>query len=74
MSVHKIQIGQVWKQETTGDTFLVTKLYSEALSTVAILRKTGAETQSILRVKIERLPSGQHLPGFSSAQSEDGSF
>lgn len=74
MSVQKIQIGQVWKQEATGETFLVTKLYSEALSTVAILRKTGAETQSILRVRVERSPAGQHLPGFSSAQSEDGSF
>jgi len=50
----------------------VTRLYTEALSTFAVLRPTGAETAAMLRVKVERIGSGQTLPGFSLAQgSED---
>jgi hypothetical protein len=30
MSVSKIQIGQLWKKDGTGDIYLVTRLYSEA--------------------------------------------
>ena len=43
MSVSKIQIGQLWRKDGTADTYLVTRLYSEALSTMVILRKSGAE-------------------------------
>ena len=42
MSARKIQIGQLWKKESTGDIYLVTRLYSEALNTMVILRKSGA--------------------------------
>ncbi len=71
MPVRKVQIGQVWKQDGTGDTYLVTKLYTEALATMAILRKTGAEKQSVVRVKVQQAGAGQTLPGFSSEHSED---
>src|SRR5438876_2636538 len=53
-SVSKIQIGQLWKKDDTGETFLVTRVYSEALSTMATLRKSGSETEALVRVKVER--------------------
>jgi hypothetical protein len=68
MSVSKIQIGQLWKKDGTGDTYLVTRLYSEALSTIVILRKSGAEDEALIRVKASRPP--RKTKGFkpSSAQ------
>ncbi len=69
MTVQKIQIGQVWKKEGTEETFLVTKLYNEALSTIAVLRPTGAATESMIRVHVERRGNGQVLPGYVMAQS-----
>ncbi len=69
MPVRRIQIGQVWRRDETGETYLVTKLYTEALATFAVLRKTGAETEAMLRVKVERAGDAQNLPGFSFAQA-----
>ena len=63
-----IRIGQVWKKVGTEETFLVTKLYNEALSTIAVLRPTGAATESMIRVRVERRSEGQTLPGYSMAQ------
>ena len=57
-----IQIGQVWKKVGTEETFLVTKLYNEALSTIAVLRPTGAATESMVRVRVERRGEGQTCP------------
>jgi len=71
MSVRKIQIGQLWKKDGTPDTYLVTRVYNEALSTVAILRKSGAEQEQLTRVKVERRPDGVMLPGFSPAQDDE---
>lgn len=71
MSVAKIQIGQLWKKEGTADTYLVTRVYTEALSTMAILRKSGAEAEALLRVRVERTPGGQNLPGFKPAQENE---
>ena len=71
MSVTKIQVGQLWKQDTSGDIYLVTRLYSEALNTVAVLRKSGAEGEAQLRVRVERSSKGQTLVGFSPAQEEE---
>jgi hypothetical protein len=67
-SVPKIQIGQLWKKADTGDIFLVTRIYSEALSTIVVLRKSGAESETLIRVKADRTPQGQNLPGFMPAQ------
>ena len=67
----KIQIGQLWKKDGTPDTYLVTRVYNEALSTVAILRKSGAEQEQLTRVKVERRPDGVMLPGFSPAQDDE---
>ena len=71
MGVRKIQIGQVWKQDGSGDSYLVTKLYNEALNTMAILRKTGSETESPIRVRVERTEGGQNLRGFTPSMDED---
>ena len=70
-SVTKIQIGQLWKKDGTGDTYLVTRVYAEALSTMATLRKSGEETQALVRVKVERTAEGQTLQGFSPAQEHE---
>jgi hypothetical protein len=66
----KIRVGQVWKKAGTGETFLVTKIYNEALSTIAVLRPTGAATESMLRVRVERQGEEQTLPGYSMAQAD----
>ena len=71
MPANQIQIGQVWQKLDSRENFLVTRLYTEALSTFAVLRPTGAETASMLRVKIERTGSGQTLPGFSLAHNSE---
>lgn len=71
MAGRRIQVGQMWKKDATAETFLVTKLYTEALATIAVLRKTGAETEAALRVRVERVGEGQTLPGFTFAQPSD---
>src|SRR6266571_53521 len=71
MSVSKIQVGQLWKKDATGDIYLVTRLYSEALNTMAVLRKSGAEGEAQIRVRVERAAKGQTIPGFSPAQEEE---
>jgi hypothetical protein len=71
MSVRKIQIGQLWKKDGTGETYLVTRVYTEALSTIVVLRKSGAEEESQMRVKVERTSDGQNIPGFAPAMEDD---
>jgi len=67
MASRKIQVGQVWKKEGTGEEFLVTKIFSEALATYAMLTQAGAD-DSRVRVKVERNAEGQTLPGYVFAQ------
>ncbi len=71
MGVSKIQIGQLWKKEGTGDTYLVTRVYNEALSTMVVLRKSGAENEPLIRVRAERTPTGHSIPGFVPAQEDE---
>lgn len=71
VQVRRIRVGQQWTKDETGETYLVTKLYNEALHTVAVLRKAGAETEALLRVKIQSLGDGQTLPGFTPLQPSD---
>ena len=71
MGVNKIQIGQLWKKNGTGDIYLVTRLYSEALNTMVILRKSGAEEQAQVRVRVQHAGTGQTIPGFSPAQGDE---
>ena len=71
MPIRRIQIGQLWKKDGSGETYLVTKLYTEALTTIAVLRKAGAETESMLRIKVECVGHQQTLPGFAFAQESE---
>jgi hypothetical protein len=68
MPARRIQIGQLWTKNGTNDTYLVTRLYTEALTTIAVLRRSGAEKEALVRVRIERNASGQTLPGFNISQ------
>jgi len=70
MPVAKIQIGQLWKHEKTGEIFLVTRVYTEALATMAVLRKSGAENEALIKVRVDRVPGGQNLPGYLPAQDD----
>jgi hypothetical protein len=73
MPANKVQVGQIWKKLGSDETFLITRLYTEALATVAILRPTGNETAAMLRIKVDRKGGGQTLPGFTMAQGSDES-
>jgi hypothetical protein len=71
--VKKIQVGQVWKKDEGGESFLVTKIYNEALATYALLRKTGAEGERPVRVKVSKTGTVAELPGFTYMQ-DSGNF
>jgi hypothetical protein len=71
VAVSKIQVGQVWKKEDTGESYLITKVYNEALTTYALLRKAGAESERAIKVKVDRHGNAAVLPGFSYAQEAD---
>ena len=71
MSVRRIQVGQLWTKVDSKEVFLVTRLYNEALATIAVLRRTGAENEHMVKVKVERSTAGQTLPGFSMAHDAD---
>jgi hypothetical protein len=68
----KIQVGQVWKKQEGGESYLITKVYSEALTTYAVLRKAGAETERPIRIKVSNSGPFQTLPGFTFTQESEG--
>jgi hypothetical protein len=71
MPARKIQVGQVWKNDDTGDSYLITKLYNEALATYAVLRKTGAESERPVKVKVDQRGPLKTLPGYTYALESD---
>ncbi len=71
MAVPKIQLGQLWRLDETGDNWLVTKGYSEAFTSYAVLRKVGGTAADIRRVKVERTAEGVKLPGFTFTQESE---
>jgi hypothetical protein len=71
MAVANIRVGQLWKKNDTGDIYLVTRLYSEALNTMVILRKSGAEDEAQIRVRVDRTKGGHNIPGFSPSQEDE---
>ncbi len=66
MAVKKILLGQVWKKDETGDNYLVTKLYSEAFSTYAMLRKVNGD--DVTRIKVDQGAESAKLKGFTYTQ------
>lgn len=71
MAVSSIRLGQVWQLQATGDSWLVTKVYSELFASYAILRKVGGGDTDVRRVKVEMAADGVGLPGFIFTQDAD---
>jgi hypothetical protein len=74
VAVKSVQLGQVWRQDTTGQDFLVTKVYSEVFSQFAVLRpaEVNAPDAPTVKVKVSKSADGASLPGFTFTQ--EGSF
>jgi hypothetical protein len=64
----------VWRQEGTGQDYLVTKVYNEVFSQYAVLRpaEVTAPDAPTVRVKVTKTAEGASLPGFAFTQ--EGSF
>jgi len=71
MAVAKIQPGQVWCPEGTEENWLVTKVYSEAFTSYAMIRKVGGGENDVRRLKILKSANGITLPGFKFSQESD---
>jgi hypothetical protein len=76
MAVKAIQLGQVWRQDTSGKNFLVTKLYNEVFSQFAMLRPADATaaTTDTVRVKVTKTGDGATLPGYTFTQDSGEEF
>jgi hypothetical protein len=74
VAVKSVQLGQVWRQDATGQDFLVTKVYSEVFSQFAVLRpaEVNAPDAPTVKVKVFKSADGASLPGFTFTQ--EGSF
>jgi hypothetical protein len=74
MAVKSVQLGQVWRQDESGQDFLVTKVYSEVFSHFAVLRpaEVTAPDAPTVRVKVVKSTDGVALPGYTFTQ--EGSF
>ena len=71
MPVPSIQLGQLWKLNETGDSWLVTKADSEARASYAMLRKVGGAEGDVRRVEVDKSSDGATLPGYTFAQEAD---
>ena len=76
MAVKAIQLGQVWREEASGQSFLVTKLYNEVFSQFAMLRPADASapTRRPGASKLPRPPQGLLLPGYVFTQDSNQEF
>jgi uncharacterized protein (DUF736 family) len=76
MAVNAVQLGQVWRDNESGRDFLVTKLYNEVFSQIAILRQAGSEAADTptRRVKVSKQASGASLPGYTFTQDTNSEF
>ena len=74
MAVKSIQLGQVWRNNSDGQDYLVTKVYSEVFTQYAGLRLAGqvVPDASTARVKVVKNADGVTLPGYTFTQ--DGAF
>ena len=74
VAVKSIKLGQVWRQDASGQDYLVTKVYSEVFSQYAVLRpaEVTAPNAPVVKVKVAKSAEGVSLPGFSFTQ--EGAF
>ena len=70
MAVNSIQLGQVWRSESDGQDYLVTKVYSEVFTQYAMLRPAGitAPDAPTVRIKVVKTPQGATIPGYAFTQ------
>jgi hypothetical protein len=76
MAVKALQPGQVWREEASGKSFLVTKIYNEVFSQFAMLRPADASaaTTETRRIKVTKTPQGLLLPGYVFTQDSNMEF
>jgi hypothetical protein len=74
VSVKSIQLGQVWRNDTDGQDYLVTKTYNEVFTQFAVLRPAGLSAPDVptVKVKVSKSPGGASLPGYTFTQ--EGAF
>jgi hypothetical protein len=74
VAVKSIQLGQVWRNDTDGQDYLVTKMYNEVFTQYAVLRPAVLSAPDVptLKVKVSKSPSGATLPGYTFTQ--EGAF
>ena len=74
MAVKSVQLGQVWRQDGSGQDYLVTKVYSEVFTQYALLRpaEVSAPYAPTLKVRVSKSAEGVSLPGYTFTQ--EGSF
>ncbi|HEV3207373.1 MAG TPA: hypothetical protein VN868_07080 [Terriglobales bacterium] len=74
MAVKSIQLGQVWRSDSDGQDYLVTKLYSEVFTQYALLRPAGLTAPDVptVRIKVAKSAGGASLPGYTFTQ--EGAF
>jgi len=74
VAVTSIQLGQVWRSDSDGQDYLVTKVYNELFTQYAMLRPAGitAPDAPTVRIKVAKSPAGAALPGYTFTQ--EGSF
>jgi hypothetical protein len=70
MAVKSIQLGQVWRNDQTGQDYLVTKLYNEVFAQFAMLREanSNAAQADTVRVKVQKSSDSATLPGYTYTQ------
>jgi hypothetical protein len=70
MPVKSVQLGQIWRHESTGKLYLVTKLYREVFAEFAMLREANVEpgTGDSTRVRVSKTSAGATLPGYAFTQ------
>lgn len=74
MAVKSVQLGQVWRQDGSGQDYLVTKVYSEVFTQYALLRpaEVSAPDAPTLKVRVTKSAEGVSLVGYTFTQ--EGSF
>jgi CYTH domain-containing protein len=70
MAVKSIRLGQVWRNDSSGQDFLVTKVYNEVFTQYAMLRQATADAANAETVRIRVQKDGENatLPGYTFTQ------
>jgi hypothetical protein len=69
MNIKKVTVGQMWKNEDSGEVFVVTSLYKDVLASVAVLRPVNqASKPSNKRARVLKTENGEELQGFTTAE------